>query len=73
MRKFLPLLALVLVFAIGFSVGYDAPQANAASISGCYYTCGCNGIAVKCCVTSYGVVCKSVKNAPINCPQIADC
>lgn len=73
MRKFLPLLALVLVFAVGISVGYDAPKANAAGITNCYYTCDCAGSPIKCCVSLYGVVCKRVSNAPISCPQVYDC
>ena len=64
--------ALVLagVFAIGMAVGMDTPSAEAAG-GNCYYTCGCNGTPLKCCVTAWGVFCKPTN--VIQCPQIADC
>lgn len=73
MRKILPVLALLAVFATGFAVGYDAPPAAAAGSSSCFWTCGCNGVPIKCCITPLGVVCKPDPRAPIGCPQIADC
>lgn len=71
MRKTLGL-ALVLVFAIGFAAGYSTPEVEAKGGGGsCYYTCTCDGTALKCCVTPFGVFC-----APTNefgCPQVYNC
>ena len=63
-------LVLVFVFAVGVSVGIGPAPAEAGF---CYWTCGCNGVAYKCCVTPFGVYCKPDPKAPIGCPQIADC
>lgn len=73
MRKILPVLALLAVFTTGFVVGYDTPPAQAAGFGNCFWTCGCNGVPIKCCITPFGVVCKPDPWAPIECPQIADC
>ena len=70
MRKLVLGLILVAVFATGLSLGMSTPQAEAGF---CYWTCGCNGVAYKCCVTPFGTSCKPDPKAPIQCPQIADC
>ena len=70
MRKLILGLVVISVFAIGLSVGISTPSAEAGF---CYWTCGCNGVPYKCCVTPYGVSCKPDPRAPIQCPQIADC
>ena len=70
MRKLIVCLVLVAAFGVGLGVGLGTPSAEAGF---CYWTCGCNGVAYKCCVTPFGTSCKPDKNAPIQCPQIADC
>ncbi len=70
MRKIVLGAVMVAVFALGLSVGLSTPNAEAAF---CYWTCGCNGVPYKCCVTPYGTACKPDPNGPIQCPQIYDC
>lgn len=70
MRKIVLGAVMVAVFALGLSVGLSTPNAEAAF---CYWTCGCNGVPYKCCVTPYGAVCKPDPRGPIQCPQIYDC
>jgi hypothetical protein len=70
MRKIVLGAVVVAVFALGLSVGLSTPNAEAAF---CYWTCGCNGVPYKCCVTPYGAVCKPDPKGPIQCPQIYDC
>jgi hypothetical protein len=70
MRKVVLGLVVLAVFALGLSVGLHTPSVEAGF---CYWTCGCNGVPYKCCITPFGVVCKPDPNGPIQCPQIADC
>lgn len=70
MRKVIVCLVLVAVFGVGLGFGLSTPGAEAGF---CYWTCGCNGVPYKCCVTPFGTVCKPDSKAPIECPQIADC
>lgn len=70
MRKVVIGLALVAVFAIGLTAGLTTTTAEAGF---CFWTCGCNGVPYKCCVTPFGTVCKPDSKAPIQCPQVADC
>jgi len=70
MRKLIVAIGLVAVFGIGLSFGLGTDKAEAGF---CYWTCGCNGVPYKCCVTPYGTACKPDPKAPIRCPQIADC
>ena len=64
----------ILVFALAFTFGFtsDTVQAKKPS-SSCYYTCGCNGVPLYCCLTAFGVSCKVALWSPFQCPQIADC
>jgi hypothetical protein len=73
MRKYLPILALVAIFTTGFLVGLDTGDAEAASDKNCFWTCGCNGVPIKCCSTPFGVICSEDPEGPVQCPQIADC
>lgn len=70
MRKLLITGALAIVFAVGVFAGISTTNAEAGP---CFWMCGCNGVPMKCCVTPFGTSCKPDKNAPIQCPQIADC
>jgi len=70
MRKLMLCLVLISVFAIGLTVGMTTTPVEAGF---CYWTCGCNGVVYKCCITPYGTACKLDPKAPFACPQIADC
>lgn len=70
MRKLL--LGAALVFGLGFGLSLSTPAPTEAGTR-CWYECGCNGEALYCCRTGPIVNCKVVLNAPIECPQIADC
>ena len=70
MKKLTAILVLVGIFAIGALVGLGAAPAQAGF---CYWTCGCNGVPLKCCVTPSGPACKPDPRAPIGCPQVNNC
>ena len=72
MRRNLSVLLLVFVFAMGVAVGFDTEPVEAAG-GFCFWTCGCNGVAIKCCYTVFGLICAPDPNGPVQCPQIADC
>lgn len=67
------LLVLAAVFAVAFCVGFTGtPAADAAGGGGnCYYTCTCNGTALKCCTTPFGVFCSPTDE--FGCPQVMGC
>ena len=68
------LLLLVVVFAVGFTVGVSGtPNADAAGGGGgnCYYTCTCSGQPLRCCVTPFGTFCSSTDD--FGCPQVMGC
>ncbi len=74
MRKGLSILLLVFVFTMGVAIGVDTQSAQAIGGGGfCYWTCGCNGVPIRCCFTPLGVICSPDPNGPVQCPQIADC
>lgn len=70
MKKITVCLVLLGIFAFGALVGLGTAPAQAGS---CYWTCGCNGQPLKCCVSPSGTTCKVDKNAPIGCPQGYNC
>jgi hypothetical protein len=67
MKKLLALV-LAVAFAAGLLAGIGTPSAKAAF---CYFTCSCEGIPLKCCITPYGTVCKPTTG--FECPQRYDC
>ena len=67
MKKLLALV-LVVAFAAGILIGVGTPPAKAGF---CYYTCSCEGIPLKCCITPYGTFCK--KTTEFGCTQRYDC
>lgn len=72
MKKLSVVLALTVVLALGITLGMSTAPAP-ADAGACFWMCGCNGVPLKCCVTPFGLSCKPDPNAPIGCPQVADC
>lgn len=71
MRRALIALAVVFAVAFGFGALTTAPAEAGGGSPNCFYKCVCPGVPVFCCVTASGTSCKSVSNAPIQCPQVA--
>lgn len=76
MRKLIPVFVLAIVFATGFAVGFDTAPAQAIGGGGftnCFYTCSCEGTAIRCCVTPFGVLCSPDTSGIFQCPQVYTC
>lgn len=70
----LALLLLVVVFAVGFTVGVTGTQdvfAKGGGGGSCYYMCTCNGTPLKCCTTPFGTFCSPTDE--FACPQVMGC